>query len=100
MVCFAERMGLRPARTLVQRNSLDDDTRTELWNITLGLMKALGEKQAYESNTVLQIVTSAIWAWEFKKPRDEEPADGRVWGQLKRMSLLPIGSTCSTSSKQ
>lgn len=74
-------------RTLVQRDSLDEETRTEIWNVTLGLTRALAEAQQYESNRVLDLVTSAVWAWEFKKPRDEEPSESHVWGSVKNRIL-------------
>lgn len=87
MPSFAQRMGLRPVRTLVQRDSLDEETRTEIWNVTLGLTRALVEAQQYEANRVFDLVTSAVWAWEFKKPRDEEPPESRVWGAVKNHIL-------------
>jgi hypothetical protein len=87
MASFAQRMGLRSTRSLVQRDSLDEDTRTELWNLTLGLMEELRDAQLYESETVLESVTSALWAWEFKKPRDEQPNSAKVWGMVKNYLL-------------
>ena len=38
MATFAERMGHRASRPVVQRDELDKDTRTELWN-TLVVLK-------------------------------------------------------------
>jgi hypothetical protein len=72
---------------LVQNDSLDDETRTELWNITLGLKRALRDAQPYEAGSAIDNVTSAIWAWEFKKPRDEQPSDSQVWGAVKNYIL-------------
>lgn len=80
-------MGLRPIRTVVQHDSLDDETRTELWNITLALTQALRGAQPHEYEIVIDNITSAVWAWEFKKPRDEQPHDGQVWGRVKERIL-------------
>lgn len=80
-------MGLRPIRTLVQHDSLDEETRTELWNITLGLYRFLVEAQPFENPRAIDTITSAIWAWEFKKPRDDEPGENQVWGKIKNHIL-------------
>lgn len=85
MVSFAQRMGLRPVRSLIQTDSLDDETRTELWNIVWVTFKGLAQKEmSYEP---VNSITSSMWAWEFKKPRDEQPEDNRVWGQIKTQVL-------------
>lgn len=83
MGSFAQRMGFRPVRSITQNDGLDEDTRTELWNITLLLMRSLSELQKYDSDRVFDDVTSAIWAWEFRRPRDEEPPTSKVWGEVK-----------------
>lgn len=81
-------MGLRPARELVQRTDLDDETRNELWNVTFHLTQALRDSvQGYQQPAVLNQVTGAVWAWEFKKPRDEQPSDSAVWGSVKHVIL-------------
>jgi hypothetical protein len=78
-------MGLRPVRSLVQTDALDEETRIELWNITLFLLRQLVEKDAYQ--TTHNGVVGAIWAWEFKKARDEQPDAQRVWGIVKEKIL-------------
>lgn len=81
-------MGLRPVRSLVQRDSLDEETRTELWNITLGLFREFEEAHRWDDGkTTFDSVLAAIWAWEFKKPRDEQPTDGTVMGGVKNYVL-------------
>lgn len=85
MVSFAQRMGLRPVRSLIQTDALDDETRTELWNIVLVTFRTVAQKEmSYEPASS---ITSSMWAWEFKKPRDEQPDDNRVWGQVKTQVL-------------
>jgi hypothetical protein len=85
---FAERMGLRPIRALVQRTDLEEETRNELWNTTYHLTQALRDaSQKYQQPEVFDHVTGAIWAWEFKKPRDEQPNDNAVWSTVKHVIL-------------
>lgn len=77
-------MGFRPVRSLIQTNTLDDETRTELWNIVLVTFRTVASKQMTDATGS---ITSAMWAWEFKKPRDEEPAAEFVWGRVKAQVL-------------
>lgn len=84
---IAERMGLKPARSLVQTDALDHESRVELWNLSLGLSKRLGEKRTYEYEP-LELVTSAAWAWWFKKPRDEQPSLEYVWRAAIKPTIL------------
>jgi hypothetical protein len=82
---FAQRMGLRPVRSIMQKDALDEETRNEVWNITYNLMQTLrNATSSYDAQTpTFDAVTSAIWAWEFKKPRDEQPGDSSVWSGVK-----------------
>ena len=85
MVSFAQRMGLRPVPSLVQKDSLDAETRVELWNLTYNLWGALQSavSQWDSFNPISENVTAALWAWQFKKPRDEQPRDNAVWAIVK-----------------
>lgn len=85
MVSFAQRMGFRPVRSIIQTDALDDETRTELWNIVLVTFQTVGRKEMTREPT--ESITTAMWAWEFKKPRDEEPSDNVVWGMVKNRVL-------------
>lgn len=78
-------MGFRPVRSLVQTEALDEETRIELWNCVLVTFRAVVEEE-FDSGPASSI-TSSIWAWEFKKPRDEQPSDTQVWGQFKQRVL-------------
>lgn len=88
MASFAERIGLREVRSIIQTDSLDDDTRVELWNVTNTVRRILydAQRDAYES-TVHDDVVAAIWAWELKKPADEQPRSDAVWDQVKARIL-------------
>lgn len=84
MASFAERMGIRAARSLTQRDDLDAETRNELWNVLVILREILGgiALRNYADTTEARIL-EALWAWEFKKPRDEMRSEGNVWATLK-----------------
>lgn len=84
---FAERMGHRAARTLVQSESLDEETRTELWNVTNTLRTILRDKESETRSKTHKNVKTAIWTWEFKKPADEEPSSQTIWQMIKQTIL-------------
>jgi hypothetical protein len=85
MTSFAERMGHRAARSLVQRDDLDMETRTELWNVLVVLRKFFGTiaEVTYRDDKTEAHVLEAVWAWQFKKPRDEMSSAVHVWGVIK-----------------
>ncbi|MFF7292030.1 AbiJ-NTD4 domain-containing protein [Microbacterium sp. NPDC008134] len=85
MVSFAQRMRLRPIRSLVQTDALDEETRTELWNVVLVTYRTMSQREM--SYQPVGNLTSAMWAWEFKKPRDEEPGEQKVWSLVKTQVL-------------
>ncbi|MCR2784024.1 MULTISPECIES: AbiJ-NTD4 domain-containing protein [unclassified Microbacterium] len=82
MASFAERMGHRATRSVIQTDSLDEDTRTELWNVLHILQNALDRAERAGSKTQEELV-SALWRWQFKNPADEEPPDYQVWRIVK-----------------
>ena len=43
MASFAERMGKRAARSIMQSDDLDTETRTELWNLFVLVRNVLNE---------------------------------------------------------
>lgn len=77
MASFAERMGHRAARTVVQSDSLDDDTRVALWNVFSIFRPSL------DSSLETKVLTG-IWLWEFKNPHDKRPVhDEYIWSEIK-----------------
>lgn len=89
MTSFAERIGKRAARTLAQREDLDADTRTELWNVLVtlrGILRAV-RTDTYGSDTTETNVLDAVWTWEFKKPRDEMGSQDQVWARIKSSTM-------------
>jgi hypothetical protein len=89
MASFAERSGLRPRRCLVQRDSLDEGTRLELWNALFVLRQIFADvsNESYRTDETESNVLNAIWAWELKRARDERPADSGIWTEIKKTIL-------------
>ncbi|MCU1523876.1 MAG: hypothetical protein JWO18_770 [Microbacteriaceae bacterium] len=71
----------------MQSDSLDDETRTELWNVANTLRTILGEARRSEYSNTEENVLRAIWTWEYKFPADEQPRDDRVWELVKARIL-------------
>jgi len=85
MASFAERVGKRAARSITQSDDLDKETRTELWNTLVVLRDILhdaGRRSNFDDETQKNLL-DAVWAWEFKRPRDEKKGDGQVWERIK-----------------
>jgi len=80
MASFSERHGYKEIRSVVQRESLDDATRLELWNLLAVLPKELGK---WYQDTTEHAVLEAMWLWYFNRARDEMPFDGVVWKMIK-----------------
>lgn len=86
MGSFAERIGKRAGRSIIQTDSLDDDTRTELWNVLHALQNDVDGAARSGSETEGKLL-SALWRWQFKKPADEEPRDYQMWEIIKTSVL-------------
>lgn len=89
MASFAERMGRRAVRTLVQSDDLDVETRTELWNVLVILRSVFRQVdiETYNQDETESQTLDAVWAWEFKQPRDERRGYEQVWGRIKKTVL-------------
>lgn len=77
-------MGHREVRSLVQSDELDEETRTELWNVLVLLREDLESGRA-DSQRVR--VLAAVWERQLKGARDERPTDSRLWGSIKEVIL-------------
>lgn len=89
MPSFAERLGRRPIRSVIQREELDAETRTELWNVFVVLREILDQayQDTYRGDSTRYDVVMALWTWEFKRPRDEMRSESAVWSELKSRVL-------------
>lgn len=76
MASFAERVGHRATRTVVQSDSLDNDTRVALWNVFSVI------KDMLDTDLETPVLT-AVWMWEFHSPHDKRPLDHHVWIEIK-----------------
>lgn len=80
-------MGKRAVRSITQSDDLDAETRTELWNVFVVLRDVLNEagtQSRWQDETANNFL-GAVWAWEFKKPRDEMKSDAQVWAGIKKV---------------
>jgi hypothetical protein len=76
MARFSERMGLRPIKDMIQRDSMDDDLRNALWSLIYTCyFKALGHRNAVSDYGSLERLATALWMSFFKLPLDQIP-----WG--------------------
>ena len=80
-------MGHRAVRSLTQSDSLDDETRTELWNVTNILRTILLNMRRDEYSRTHNYVLQAIWTRVFKRAADEQPRDDQVWTLVKERLL-------------
>lgn len=94
MASFAERRGFVESRTVIQHDSLDDETRIALWNL-LAVLPSFFESVRVQST---QYVTETedrtqlglldhVWTQAFKRPRDERPYPAEMWQSIKATIL-------------
>lgn len=76
MNLFSDRKGLKPARMILQTNSIDDSLRNRLWNAFYGIYI---ERQKYgyygEYTEILSRFLRLCWDLYFKSPVDSVPAN-------------------------
>lgn len=74
---FSQRKKLKPAKKIIQRDSMDADLRNGLWN---GLYIYFWEKNKEELylSGLLKFVVWALWVEHFKLPLDDIDTDWRI----------------------
>lgn len=88
MATFAERMGLREKRTLIQSAELDEETRTGLWNVLVILRGIFDERsRRFDSSPTEDELLSSLWTRHFKRPLDELPRPKPMWEKVKEEIL-------------
>lgn len=73
MATFAERMGHRETRNLIQKNDLDNETRIELWN-DLVILKNVFKNFAidsYGTNETEYDLLQNVWTNFYHEPLDD-----------------------------
>lgn len=89
MASFAERIGKRAPKTLIQTEELDRETRTALWNVLVTFKDAFQELSHTSpsfASTETRIMT-ALWTRHFNRARDEKRGDYQVWQLMKERTL-------------
>lgn len=84
MASFSERAGYKQPRSVIQHETLDEETRIELWNTIYVVNSVAEEHHLYES---LNFSQSYIWGLHLGKPRDEEPNGPSLWRHVKALVL-------------
>lgn len=89
MPTFAERMGLRASRTIVQSESLDEETRTALWNMLVILQEVFDAQLRgyHDSGPTHDELLTSMWVNHFKRPQDEQPRRAATWNLIKKEIL-------------
>ena len=90
MASFSERAGIKPTRALIQNDSLDDPTRTALWNSFLALEKALVSDAGGFSAPVLSYYEQ-VWGSFFERPADEF-SESRFKQRMRELHLKGVWS--------
>lgn len=89
MASFAERIGKRAPRTLIQIEELGTETRTALWNDLVPVKDVL-ENFHYKyhgTDRTEAAILHAIWTRDFKRAADEMPYHHQVWKLIKEQIL-------------
>ena len=72
---FSQRKGLKPIKDTLQRDEIDQDLRTGLWNVITSILWQRYDYSHREPrfNTTLTVLVKRIWASFFKVPLDSMP---------------------------
>ena len=77
---FSQREGIKPGKSVIQINSMDDDLRNSLWNaVTLSYWSNI--KSDFSYSPIEKTFISNIWVYHFKKPLDILP---NIWSTVQR----------------
>lgn len=80
---FSQRNGLKPVRTAIQRESIDDELRTALWNNLTVHYFGFIEDYEYKTPSSLVLLLKRIWIHYFKGRLDEFPELYQVESEIK-----------------
>lgn len=86
---FSERRGLKPPKSIIQKDSMDDDLRIGLWNMVYVcfLEKHLLTTQSTSSSKLWRVV-QALWSGYFKRRLDTIPwSTKETYGEIRRYFL-------------
>src|SRR5690606_17660548 len=82
---FSQRNGLKPIRTIIQKESIDEELTTALWNcLTIYYFNDI-EEHEHETNANLNTLLRRLWLHYFKYKLDEFPYTiSRFKAEIKR----------------
>lgn len=86
MATFAERMGARPIRSVMQVDEIDAETRTALWNTVYELHTAFDREERFWLVQQDQKVASQVWRNHYLQPLDAFNSAG-AWTRI-RLSIM------------
>ncbi len=84
MASFAERYGFKPGRTVIQTESLDDDTRVRLWNLIAGLKKTIYDEALWDTE---RTIVRYMWSEFYRNPLDTIANDASIWAMMRETAL-------------
>jgi len=87
MSTFPERYGYVEARTVVQRESIDDDTRTLIWNLIYALITEIGNISSRQGTDGEDDLAMIVYSDFLKYPLDEYNVPRVVWKLIKKVAL-------------
>jgi len=80
---FSQRRGLKPIRSTIQKESIDDELRTALWNaLTIYYWDDIRDYE-YNTNSNLVALLKKFWIHYFKYRLDEFPDLSRVEAEIR-----------------
>lgn len=83
-------MGIREPRSVIQHDSLDDETRVQLWNIIASVReffdKFEAELRERGDDTEMEVLRQ-MWSIHLSRPLDEMPGPSTVWKEIKKYIL-------------
>lgn len=80
MASFSQRHGYKEVRTLVQRESLDEESRHAIWNLLAVLPSEFAK---FANDQTEWLILEALWVWHFGENRDETPQEWKLWRRIK-----------------
>lgn len=70
MELFSQRKGLKPVKSIIQVDGMDEDLRTGLWNALTAFYWSKIDSNRISGNKYVQALLINIWFYYFKRPLD------------------------------
>jgi len=80
MPSFSQRQGLTPIRSILQHDSLDEETRVRLWNVIVTINADFSG--VYRAD-LLDEIAASLWEFTFLKPADERRGSSQTFALAK-----------------